>query len=278
MPNASRHLAILLSVVWFDALLVAPAECQAQDARAYTTVCDLRADANGGTIVARSLTLMHGGKVYDYMQDVGEVVIFEPVHYRFVILNDRLIATSVSFAELRQILNVARSEAESVIADLRDQPGERSQRAVRALEFQLLPEFEVDRQNSAIQLIGEQIDYQVITTTAPAPEFSRQYLEYADWAAQLNFALHPHSQFPEVRRCVNEQMRELNELPLTVELHADIDVPLHLRADHRYEWNLQPSDRTLINKWERLLDSEQVEWLSFQDYQRRLLNEVAQRR
>ncbi len=221
---------------------------------------------------------MHGGKVYDYMQDVGEIVIFEPVHYRFVILNERLIATSVSFAELRQILTVAQSETETAINSLRDQSNERSQRVLRALEFQLQPEFQVSRQADSIQMIGEQIDYHISTTTAPEPGFSQQYLEYADWAAQLNFALHPYSQFPEVRRSVNEQMRALNELPLTVELQAAVDDPIHMRADHRYEWNLQPSDRTLINKWERLLASEQIQWMSFHDYQHTLLNEVAQRR
>jgi hypothetical protein len=250
---------------------------QAQDARAYTTVCDLQADPAGGAIIARSLTLMHGGKVYDYMQEVGEVVIYEPVHYRFVILNDRLIATSVSFSELRQILTVARSETETAIEELRDRTDERSQQVLRALEFQLEPEFRVSRDGAEIQMVGEQIDYHVTTTASPAPEFSQSYLEYADWAAQLNFALHPHSQFPEVRKSVNEQMLAGRELPLTVELHAAIDVPLHLRAEHRYIWDLQPSDRTLINKWERMLASDQIRWLSFHDYQHALLGDVAQR-
>ncbi len=273
MPNRNWLMPALCALL----LLVNAQGAHAQDARAYTTVCDLRADAAGGSIIARSLTLMHGGKVYDYMQDIGEVVIFEPVHYRFVILNDRLIATSVSFTELRQILNVARSEAETAISALRDHSDERSQQVMRALEFQLQPEFQVSRQESEIQLVGEQIDYHVVTTTSPAPEFSQQYLEYADWAAQLNFALHPHSQFPEVRKSVNEQMRASDELPLTVELHAALDAPLHLRAEHRYVWDLQPSDRTLINKWERMLASDQIRWLSFHDYQHALLGDVAQR-
>jgi hypothetical protein len=251
--------------------MLAAFPAQAQDARAYTTVSDLQADSSGGTIIARSLTLMHGGKVYDYMQDVGEVVIYEPVHYRFVILNDRQIATTVSFTELRQILSVARSEMETAISDLRDRSDERSREVLHALEFQLAPVFEVSRQGSEIQLVGDHVDYEVATTTSPAPEFSRDYLDYADWAAQLNFALHPHSQFPEVRRSVNEQMRAGNELPLTVELRAALDAPVHLRADHRYVWDLQPSDRALINKWERLLASEQITWLSFHDYQHALL-------
>lgn len=269
------HLKWLLMALCACGLSIVANVSQAQDARAYTTVSDLNADEAGGTIIARSLTLMHGGKVYDYMQDIGEVVIFEPVHYRFVILNDRLIATSVSFTELRQILNVARSEAESTISTLSSRADERSQHVVRALEFQLQPEFQVSREDAEIHLIGEQIDYHVTTTTSPAPEFSQQYLEYADWAAQLNFALHPHSQFPDVRKCVNEQMRAEDELPLTVELQAALDAPLHLRAEHRYVWDLQPSDRTLINKWERMLASEEIQWLSFHDYQHTLLGDVA---
>lgn len=262
----------LIAALCLLPLLTSARPASAQDARAYTTVRDLRTEGSGGEIIARSLTLMHGGKVYDYMQDIGEVVIFEPVHYRFVILNDRLIATSVTFAELRQILNVARSETEAAIAQLQDRSDARSQQLLSALAFQLHPEFEVSRADAVIRMVGEQIDYDVSTTTAPAAALAMQYLEYADWAAQLNFALHPHSQFPEVRKAVNEQLRAGGELPLTVELRAALDAPLHLRAEHRYVWELQPSDRALINKWERLATSEELQWLSFHDYQHALLD------
>jgi hypothetical protein len=51
---------------------------------------------------------------------------------------------------------------------------------------------------------------------------------------------------------------------------------MHLKAEHRYVWDLQQSDRTLINKWERLLDSDQIRWLSFREYQHTLLRDMSQ--
>ena len=73
--------------------------------------------------MARSLTLFHAGKVYDYMEnigmdDIGEVVILDPIHNRFVILNSNYLATRVEFGELRQYLNVGEHEAELYLQEL----------------------------------------------------------------------------------------------------------------------------------------------------------------
>ena len=47
---------------------------------------------------ATALTLFHAGRVYDYMEELGEVVILEPVHNRFTVLGPNYLAARVEQA------------------------------------------------------------------------------------------------------------------------------------------------------------------------------------
>lgn len=246
----------------------------AQEFRVYTAVSDLTRPA-GPQVVARSLTLFHAGSVYDHMEDAGELVIFEPIHDRFVIIRDYT-AAAVSFDEVRQLLNLASAEAGKYANELGARGDRDSMRVRSQLLFQLAPEFETksDAVAKRLSLMGSEFRYEVRTEAAPNDTITRQYLAYADWAARLNTVLHSHSLFPAPRLALNESLRQQNCLPVSVNLQARNPKELNLRADHEYRWQLQSIDKDMIHQWEQLRRSGKLQWVSFHEYQQRLVTSI----
>ena len=248
----------------------------AQDMTVYTTVTRVEEDSASSPVVGRSLTLFHAGKVYDIMEDIGEVVILEPIHDRFVILNWRsYVAARVEFSELHQLLKVARHESEQVLRELSVSEKRGDRRRAAALEFQLQPQFHESYEPTLnrLQLTSDSLSYRVETARIDDPQYVRQYLVYADWACRLNYVLHPHSLYPASREALNESLLEKTLVPTVVELRMKSDEEIVLRANHRFQWGLQPSDKSNITRSEKLLDSDQVEWVSFHEYQQRFFSE-----
>jgi hypothetical protein len=243
----------------------------AQEFRVYTAVSDLSREG-APRVVARSLTLFHAGNVYDHMEEAGELVIFEPIHDRFVIIRDSTAAV-VPFEELRQLLDVASAEAGKYADELRARGDRDSLRTRSQLLFQLQPDFRPHLEPAArmLTLRGTEFSYDVRTDLAPSPTIVQQYLAYADWAARLNTVLHSQSMFPSPRLSLNETLRQQGELPVSVLLQSRDPRELRLRADHEYRWQLQTIDKDLIHQWETLRRSDQLQWVSFREYQQRLV-------
>lgn len=247
--------------------------CAAQDMRVYTTVSRVAPEEGQPQVIARTLTLFHAGKVYDHIEEVGEVVIFEPIHNRFRILNGNYVATTVPFDQLQQLLRVARSEAVRYLDDLEGSANPREQRLVPALKFQLNPLLrqEYAEESGRLQMIGDYLSYDVETATIEQATLLDQYLAYADWACRLNYVLHPQSMYPESRLQLNDALRNRRRLPTRVSLTARVDGEVQLRAEHRFGWELHAFDKDQINKWERLLQSDQIRWVSFHEYQQQVI-------
>lgn len=244
----------------------------AQEMRVRTTVS--RKEPNGSwRPFAYSLTLFHAGKVYDYMEDVGEVVIYEPMNDKFVLLDGNYRAAELSITELNQFLKSSDAKANECLAGLKRDGSDAASKEAAALSFQLSPHFEerFDAKEQRLRMNSEQIDYTVKTGASPKPEDAMKYLAYADWAARLNHILHPESLLPGPRLAVNAALRNRKRIPLTVELKARSDSDLHLQAEHQFSWELQANDKRLIGRWEKLMTSKEAVWVTFRDYQRRLL-------
>ncbi len=253
---------------------------RAQEFRVVTRVSRYLPEAEEWALISRSLTLFHAGKVYDKMEEVGEVVIFEPHQNRFVILNDNKMGCIVQTEELLQFLKVTRTEATGYLDELRKRQDQISQTSADALQFQLDPEFEQHfyAQGSLLKLTGQPLSYEVRTDRAEREQVAVTYLNYADWAARLNHILHPHSLYPASRLSLNQALRDRNLLPTEVNLRFTMPEENRLRAEHRYEWQLQSFDKTDIRTWEALVQSDEIRWLDFREYQRALLNRLADRR
>ncbi|MCA8990520.1 MAG: hypothetical protein KDA88_00995 [Planctomycetaceae bacterium] len=244
----------------------------AQDYRVYTTVASIDKEAGKEDIVSHSLTLFHAGKVYDYMEDVGEVVILEPERHRFIILGGNYTATEVPFAEVHRFLDVAQDKAQEYLAEVQKSGDAEQIRRSQALAFQMSPKLKVSftEADKILSLQGDLLSYRVDTANSPSAEFLGQYLEYANWAARLNYVLHPHAAYPTARLQLDDELRQRGLIPVVVELSANLDSPVQLKARHDYRV-IQSIDRQLIHRWEQQLDSEETKWLTFHEYQQKLL-------
>ncbi len=271
MPSP-RSLAVLFPLVWLICSTQLARTTRAQDFRVYTAVTELGPEAVTRRVVARSLTLFHSGRVYDHMEQLGELVVFEPIHEQFTLIRDHA-ATVVTFEELRQYLDVATRSAEVCAAELCASRDNASTRLGRLLQFQLRPEFEVhfDPATQRLRLEGGELRYDVRTGTAANRVVLAQYLAYADWAARLNCVLHSQGVFPAPREELNRTLRERELLPVSVTLQTQPPEGPTLRADHEFRWQLQPIDKDQIHQWERLRQSDRLQWVTFREYQQRLL-------
>lgn len=240
-----------------------------QDLRVHTTVRSLTDKRPNPPVLAESLTLFHAGRVYDYMENVGEVVIFEPLESKFTILGPDYIGTTVTFAEIQQFLNKSRSEAERVLNEPANDAA--SKRLAGALRAQFSPAFKETVRADSIKLAGESLVYDITTAPAPKDTAWEAYIDYTDWAARLNFVLHPKSLYPDSRLEVNNALRKTRRLPVTVDLLGRLDREMHLRADHHYGWELQSIDRQFIDQWNTRRNAESVRWVTMHEYQNLLV-------
>jgi hypothetical protein len=232
-----------------------------------------------GEVVARSLTIFHAGRVFDWLKTAGEVTIFEPAHHRFVVFNGRkLIKTTIDFKEIDRMLAAARDETSNHAERLLNRNDRNATTIATSLQFQLNPTFKHSFEQSSLllDLDSPKLEYHVNCGTTPIPEAVDAYMEYADWTAKLNHVMHPRSLYPAPRMKLNESLRKHKVLPVKVQLRVDFDQPMHLQADHRFAWQLEKIDRQSIQHWENKVGDPSFKNLTFRDYQKAILNETAQ--
>lgn len=262
----------VLMLVCVCLLGIGQQEAMAQSLRVITKVSDV-SDPQNPRPLSHSLTLFHGGRVYDYIEQVGEVVIFEPIHNRFIILGKNHAFTEVTFTEINHFLESAQTEAVKYIDELSVDPNPNAAGLAAAMRFQLTPEFQetFDVANSRLTLAGTEMEYSVVGQPVEASNVVNRYLEYADWTKRLNYVLHSHSSLPQSRLKLNEALRTRKMLPVVVDLTLHLDPPVKLRAEHRYADKFQSIDRRMISHWERTLISDKVHKMTFREYQQKLL-------
>jgi hypothetical protein len=261
-------------------LAIAGTPLAAQEFRVYTRVYDLRS-ASGAVsatkdapVIARSLTLFHAGKVYDYIDEIGEVIVFDPVHHQFVILNgSRMISTTVDLDEVTRLVKLAEQETESYAKQLADSGDPKQAMAIQPLRFQLAPQFDqhFDESQEKLTLSSRYFRYEVQCATVEMPQAVAAYIRYADWTARLNSVLHPRALLPGPRLMLNEALLARGRMPVEVDLQADFESLIHMKAQHQIHWMLDAKDRSLINHWETLLKSADKREVSFREYQRAVL-------
>ncbi len=197
-------LVFVIATICLQLVSLQPAN--AQNLRVYTSVSDV-SNPDVPQPLSHSLTLFHGGRVYDYMPEIGEVVIFEPIHNRFIILGKNYAATEVSFAEINHFLESAQTKAVQYIDELGASPAPDSSAKAAAMRFQLTPEFQktFDEAENRLTLSGTELEYSVLTQPVESSNVVNRYLEYADWAKRLNFVLHQHDSLPQARLKVNQE-------------------------------------------------------------------------
>lgn len=273
MPYGIRPMFRSLFIFAALAICVPEGTADAQDFRIVTTIRDLGAK-NAQDTTFTTLTLFRQRKVYDYIDALGEVIIYEPGENQFTILNvRRLIATTVHFDEVKRLLGARKPEIQRYVARLRANNDPIADDVASAFEFQLNPKFEEGYDGAKNQLVlsSPKCEYRVQCAEVDKPELTAQYLAYADWMAQLNSVLHPGAMFPEPRIELNRSLRRHSRLPVRVELNSKLDGNLHISADHKISFALENRDRTRITQWEAALTSPRITRTTFQSYQEMVL-------
>ena len=269
MTRLVRRIVTLLLAVLATLVLKTAA---AQEFRVFTAVYDLSAATKESKppVVARSLTVAHAGKIYDYVDAAGEVLIYEPTARRFRVLNPgRNVAATAALDEIRQLVKVARGEIEKYAVELANDPSPGANESARFLQFQLDPRFRetFDESKGLLTLDGGALRYDVTTAASGRSGVAPLYLDYADWVVQVNYLVHPRPLLPQSRLAVNQALRTRDRLPTAVELTAKTDPSIHVRAEHTLHWELDARDRDLIHQWETRLKSPTLRNVTLRDYQ-----------
>lgn len=250
----------------------------AQDYRIYTRIFH-QSEATPEAkpeVIARSLTIWHAGKAYDWIDQVGELVIYDPTERRYTIISDpHKLGCTVDFSELRNFQKVARAKAQEYLEDLSKSQSTQADREIAKIQFQLDPDFMLvpELEGSTIRFESPVMAYHIETVVAPNVDTAEAFRQYADWAAQLNYVLHGQSLIPGPRLVVNEELRQRNLIPVRVQLSLNDEVGTKLTAEHNIQWDLSQTDRERIRDWQAVLQDPQYEYVDFQKYQRTVLQD-----
>ena len=260
----------MLRTVFFVAMLASSAVASGQSFSVYTTVQAARDGVVAGPVISRSNTFFHAGRSYDYMEDVGEVVICDPMKRQVILIHRGETGARLAFEELGQFVSVGRNETEKYAVEIAQTP--QGGPTAAALQFLLDPTFQTATKDRQLTLTSDYVRYSVELAPESASECAERYADYADTAARLNFVLHPQAFFPAAREALNEELRRAGRIPTRVTFNATVGEPIELVAEHKYRWSLESHDRSLVHRFNSLAESDAIEWLSFRDYQKRLLS------
>jgi hypothetical protein len=231
--------------------------------------------------LTRSVTLFHAGKTYDFIQDLSELVVFDPSHDRFILLNtQQRRATQVHVDEINRMLQIGRQALAEHVKTLRASGKPDAQAMADAILFQFHPQFEEAISQTSrgplLELKSNYFHYQVLCASPPTPAHGEAYLNYADWIIRLNYVLNPGKTLPEQRIKLDSALRQAQLIPVEV-MFGDTNA-VQVRARHRIYWDLSERDRELIRQWDGLLMRTDLKKVSFQDYQRSLLLSVSRQK
>lgn len=246
----------------------------AQEFRIRTTVYQHQHNLDP-KIVSRSVSIFHAEKVYDHVDGLGEVTIFDPAQNRLIILSEsRMIKAIIDFDEIKNLLVVARHQTQEYIHDQIKRQESTGKAIAEQLKFQLDPTFDVqfDESKNQLSLDSQLINYRVQCAASDQKSTAETYLRFADWMARFNYVLHPYTLPPGSRIVLNEELRKRELIPTEVELQTRFEEKLHLRAEHKIRWKLDHKDRGLIHHWETLRKNKDVKSITIQEY---LRNQVA---
>ncbi|MGD9854798.1 MAG: hypothetical protein AB7U20_07585 [Planctomycetaceae bacterium] len=270
-PDHARHSGRSMSFWLAAAACVATNVSFAQDLRVLTRISLQLPQDGRWQPLSRSLTLFHGGKVYDHVEEIGEVVIHEPRESQFVILSltGNKMASRVRYEELVRFLEMFSAETAKYLEELNSAPGQNYGNAIQALAFQLQPQFAESFEPSTgqLRLSSRFVIYQAETASFGRPDVVNQYLEWADWTARLNYMLNPQPVTPESRIELNQALRTQQRLPTQVDLTLLIDGESRLKAEHTFDERLRSLDRDFIAKWEKARNAKDLRWVPLREYQ-----------
>jgi hypothetical protein len=205
--------------------------------------------------VSESLTLFHGGVVYDFLLTAPEEIsVFDPLRSRFVLLDvTRRVKATLTLDDLQ-----AATEAIKTGADAKQH------------EYFLSPQFEqtFDAETLWLTLTSKHIIYRVKGITPRDAEAVERYQLFADWYARLN-ATRPGNLPPFARIELDRALAQRRLVPEEVELtllpkNRLLGRKIELHSKHAFIWELGQTDFKRIETAGQYLAT--FETVSFQRY------------
>jgi hypothetical protein len=274
---ANRIRGLCVTAAWIlGTAFFSPSITRAQDFHVETVVDALT--PRESRELTHSTTLFHAGKTYDFIADMGELVIFDQSHDRFTLLNTKQHrATDVHIDEVNHLVQIGEQALADYVKALRNSGKPGQQPMIDALLFQFHPQFTQSvlqtNRGPMLDLKSDFFHYQVLCATPPTPAHGEAYLSYADRIVRLNYVLNPGKTLPEQRIKLDAALRQSGYIPVEVTFGDPNTV--QVRARNRIYWGLSDRDRQLIGDWDGLMARGELRKVSFQDYQRSLIASVA---
>ena len=141
---------------------------------------------------SQSTTIFHDGVVYDYLQKPAEVIVFETVPGRFILLD----------TERRIRAELTTDAVTSFTQRLQESAAEQQDPFIR---FRADPEFEeeFDAASGQLTLSSPWMTYRLVLEGTVGKEIAAQYRAFSDWYARVNTLLQPGAMPAEARLLIN---------------------------------------------------------------------------
>lgn len=246
-----RATCTLRFALFMAALLALPGSLTAQNFRVESEVF-LGSEKEP---IAESLTLFHGGVVYDFLLTAPEEIsVFDPLRGRFVLLDlTRRVKATLTLDDLQIATEAIKTEADP-----------------KQQDFFLRPQFEqsFDVDTGWLTLNSKYIIYRTKGITPKDTETVERYQLFADWYARLN-ATRPGNLPPFARIELDRALAQRRLIPEEVELtlmpkNRLLGRKIELRSKHAFIWELSKSDLKRIETAGQYLAT--FEMVSFQRY------------
>jgi len=211
---------------------------------------------------SQTTTIFHEGVVYDYLQEPAEVIVFETVPGRFVLLDiDRRIRAELT------------TEAVTSFAQrLREAAASQKDPFIR---FRANPKFdeEFDAAAGQLTLSSPWMTYRLLLEGSVGHEMSAQYRAFSDWYCRLNTMLNPGAMPAEARLLVNAAMSKYESIAKAVHLTI---IPkktfppkrVELRSEHRLIRQIGEADLDRIAQTRQFMEI--FKRVSFEEYRSNL--------
>jgi len=255
--NKGRRWFALAAGALVVQLAVSPVPVLAEDFRVENRVfLDDESDPR-----VETTTIFLNGVVYDILSAPSEITVFDPSRGRFALLDtDRKLTTDVSAREIAGFVD-----------RMKERAGEQENPFVA---FQAKPQFEIqyDETSRELTFTSPWIIYRLVTQDAESKEIARQYREFCDWYARLNYLLNPGALLPSARLMVNAELAQREEVPREVHLTLTPKKGfppkrIRLRSLHHLVRNVVESDRSRVNQIQQYM--KMFKQVSYDEYRRR---------
>jgi hypothetical protein len=243
--------SFVAALVLFSAALVIPAPVRAADFRVANAVYV----SGQAEPQSQGVTIFQDGLVYDFLNDPGEVIVFDKARQRFVLLDTgRHLQSEITTDEVQEVVD---REKQRLAGSLNPN-----------LKWISDPTFDesFSAEMSKLVLKSRALTYQV-QIQAAEPEVAAQYREFSDWYAKFNLALDPKSRPPFPRLVLNDAIEHHKGVAKEVHLTADLGPKGQARITSRHQltMGLDDAEHHRIAEARKYMSS--FRSVSFQEYQ-----------